>query len=137
MIDARVSKAKKQDEAASRQELIDEKREDINLIKQALITGGISLSDAGKHAATLVLDHKINTVKKFQRKVGGDLATFSAILSLDDDDVESLEEYFQSLTVTTTAAASIPSLPPISDGAAVARDAKLRELVSQISALLP
>ena len=50
----------------------------------------------------LVLKHKVDSVVKFQRKVGSDIAGYSATFLLDTDDVELLEEYFkQHMNVST------------------------------------
>ena len=79
-----------------------ERQPDIDAIKQLLVTIGISLTDAGRHAESLVLDHKVNSPTKFNRKVGSDIAGYSATLQLDADDVELLEEYFnQHMKVST------------------------------------
>jgi hypothetical protein len=110
----------KQDEVVEvRKRQVSEKQADIDDIKKLFTSIGISCTDATKHAETLVLDHKINSKVKFDRKVGSDLAGFSAILQLDDDDVELLQEYFEKLRVTPFP----PSPPPlVSDGGtAVAR----------------
>ena len=91
-----------QDSFVSREKQVAEKQLDIDAIKQLLVTIGISLTDAGRHAEALVLDHKVNSVMKFQRKVGSDVAGYSAMLQLDADDVELLEEYFnQHVSVST------------------------------------
>ena len=90
-----------------REKQVAEKQPDIDAIKQLLVTIGISLTDAGRHAESLVLDHKVNSVTKFQRKVGSDIAGYSATLQLDTDDVELLEEYFNQHTNVST-----PPPPP-------------------------
>ena len=59
------------------------------------------------------MDHKVNSEKKFRRKVSNDIAGYCAILQLDNDDVELLEEYFQSppppLPLSSPAASSLSS----------------------------
>ncbi len=63
----------------------------------------------------LVLDHKVDSEKKFHRKVRSDIAGYSAVLQLDADDVELLEEYFQHMN-----ASSSPSPAITSGGASIA-----------------
>ncbi len=123
-IDARVSRTKpagnspgvslvpanSHDSYVSRGRQVAEKQLDIDAIKQLLVTIGIPLTDAGRHAESLVIDHKVNSVMKFQRKVGSDVAGYSAILQLDTDDVELLEEYFKQHANVSTP----PALPPLS-----------------------
>jgi hypothetical protein len=69
--------------------------EDIDELKSLLSRIGFSKGESQKYAEVLVLKHKVNTVSKFQRKVGSDIAGYSATLQLDSDDVELLEEYFK------------------------------------------
>ena len=82
--------------------LVNENREDIDDMKSLLSGIGFSKSESQKYAEALVIKHKVNTVSKFQRKVGRNIATYSDALRLDTDDVELLEEYFrQHLNVST------------------------------------
>jgi membrane protein involved in colicin uptake len=78
--------------------LVNENREDIDDIKSVLSQIGLSKGKSQKYAEALVLTHKVNSVSKFQRKVGSDIAGYSATLQLDTDDVELLEEYFRQNT---------------------------------------
>jgi len=87
---------------------VGESQPDIDAIKQLLVTIGISHADASRHAKSLVLDHKVNSMLKFQRKVGSDVAGYSALLQLDTDDVELLEEYFKQHANVSTP----PAMPP-------------------------
>ena len=81
---------------------VNDKREDIDDIKSLLSGIGLSKSGSQKYAEVLVLKHKVDSVTKFQRKVGSDIAGYSATLQLDTDDVELLEEYFkQHMNVST------------------------------------
>ena len=80
-----------------REKQVSEKRVDIDVIKQLLVTIGLSHSNSSRCAEILVVDHKVDSEVKFHRRVRNDIAGYSAILQLDDDDVELLEEYFQSL----------------------------------------
>ena len=68
--------------------------EDIDDIKSLLSRLGFSKSESQKYAEVLVIKHQINSERKFQRKVGSDIAGYSATLQLDTDNVEILEEYF-------------------------------------------
>ena len=88
---------------------IDATREDIDDIKSLLFRIGFSKGESLKYARVLVLKHKVNSETKFQRRVGSDIAGYSATLQLDTDDVELLEEYFkQHMNVST------PPPPPLS-----------------------
>ena len=92
-----------------REKQVSEKRADIDAIKQLLETIGLSPSGSSRCAEILVVDQKVDSVVKFQRKVGSDIAGYSATLQLDTDDVELLEEYFkQHMNVST------PPPPPLS-----------------------
>ena len=75
--------------------LVNENREDIDDIKSLLSGIGFSKAKSQKYAEVLVLKHKVDSVKQFQRKVGSDIAGYSATLQLDTDGVELLEEYFK------------------------------------------
>ena len=75
--------------------LVNENCEDIDDMKSLLSGIGFSKGESQKYAEVLVLTHKVNSVTKFQRKVGSDIAGYSATLQLDTDDVELLEEYFK------------------------------------------
>jgi len=69
-------------------------------MKHVLVTKvGFSPSDAGKHAETLVMDHKIGSEKLFQLKVGRNISGYIALLRLDVDGVMLLEEYFRNILV--------------------------------------
>ena len=98
-----------------------ESQPDIDAIKQLLVTIGISHADASRHAKSLVLDHKVNSMLKFQRKVGSDVAGYSALLQLDTDDVELLEEYFKQHANVSTPSAMPPRLstPATTGGSSV------------------
>ena len=74
--------------------LVNDNREDIDDIKSLLSRIGFSEGKSQKYAEVLVLTHKIDSVTKFQRKVGSDIAGYSATLQLDTADVELLEEYW-------------------------------------------
>ena len=74
---------------------VNDNREDIDDIKSLLSGIGLSKGKSQKYAEVLVLKHKVDSVTKFQRKVGSDIAGYSATLQLDTDDVELLEEYFK------------------------------------------
>ena len=86
---------KKKEEEEDWRRLVNDNREDIDDIKSLLSQIGFSKVESQKYAELLVLKHKVNTVSKFQRKVGSDIASYSATLQLDTDDVELLEEYFK------------------------------------------
>ena len=91
------------------QAAIDASREDIDDMKSLLSRIGFSRGESLKYARVLVLKHKVNTVSKFQRKVGSDIAGYSATLRLDTDDVELLEKYFkQHMNVSTPSQLSSP-----------------------------
>ena len=102
---AALLQKKKQEEAAAallqkKQEedwprLVNDNREDIDDIKSLLSQIGFSRGESQKYAEVLVIKHKVNSVTKFQRRVGSDIAGYSATLQLDTDDVELLEEYFK------------------------------------------
>ena len=81
-----------EEQSALRQKQIVEKQKDIILIDTLLCSIGFAPSDAAKLAETLVLDHKIGSTLKFQKKIGSDVAGYSAILQLDNDDTELLDE---------------------------------------------
>ena len=88
---------------------VNDNREDIDDIKSLLSGIGLSKGKSQKYAEVLVLKHKVDSVMKFQRKVGSDIAGYSATLQLDTDDVELLEEYFkQHMSVSTP----LPPPPP-------------------------
>ena len=90
--------------------MVNENREDIDDIKSLLSQIGLSKGKSQKYAEALVLTHKVDSVTKFQRKVGSDIAGYSATLQLDTDDVELLEEYFkQPMNVSTPPPLSSPS----------------------------
>ena len=115
---AALLQKKKEEEAAAAvlqkkeedwRRLVNENREDIDDIKSVLSQIGLSKGKSQKYAEALVLTHKVDSVTKFQRKVGSDIAGYSATLQLDTDDVELLEEYFkQHMNVST------PPPPPLS-----------------------
>ena len=90
-----------------REKQVSEKRVDIDAIKQLLETIGLSPSGSSRCAEILVVDQKVDSVVKFQRKVGSDIAGYSATLQLDTDGVELLEEYFNQHT-------NVSSPPPLS-----------------------
>jgi len=96
--------------AALRERLVVENQEYIEDIQQLLVTVGFTDLDAAEHAQTLVLDHKIDSEKKFHRRVGGDVAAYGEMLQLDVNGVDLMTKYFTSLTVTT------PPPPPASHG---------------------
>ena len=87
--------------------LVNDNREDIDDIKSLLSGIGLSKGKSQKYAEVLVLKHKVDSVTKFQRKVGSDIAGYSATLQLDTDDAELLEEYFKRHMNVSTA-------PPLS-----------------------
>ena len=92
-----------------REKQVSEKRADIDAIKQLLETIGLSPSGSSRCAEILVVDQKVDSVVKFQRKVGSDIAGYSATLRLDTDDVELLEEYFKrQMSVSTPPPLSSP-----------------------------
>ncbi len=97
--------------AALREKLVVENLEYIEDMQQLLVTVGFTDLDAMEHAQTLVLDHKIDSEKKFLRRVGGDVAGYSEMLQLDVNGVDLMTKYFTSLTVTT------PPPPPPSASA--------------------
>ena len=66
---------------------------------------GFSRGESQKYAEVLVLKHQVNSVSKFQRKVGSDIAGYSATLRLRTDGVALLEEYFKRHM-------NVPSPPP-------------------------
>ena len=92
-------RGKAEEEAAAvklpREKQVSEKRADIDAIKQLLETIGLSPSGSSRYAEILVVDQKVDSVVKFRRKVGSDIAGYSATLQLDTDDAELLEEYFK------------------------------------------
>jgi len=105
--------------AALRKKQVSEKRDDIDAIMQLLVmTIGISRTNAASYAETLVLDHKVDSEVKFKRKVGSDIAGYGAILQLDADDVELLEEYFNHMNIVPPPQS--PSTGILSGGASVA-----------------
>ena len=57
---------------------VDDNREDIDDIKSLLSRIGLSEGKSQKYAEVLVLKHKVHSVTKFQRKVGSDIAGYSA-----------------------------------------------------------
>ena len=66
---------------------------------------GFSKGESQKYAEALVIEHQVNSVSKFQRKVGSGIAGYSATLRLRTDGVELLEEYFKRHM-------NVPSPPP-------------------------
>ena len=94
---------KKQEEAAAiflKKQQLFEKREDLELMKQVLVTKvGFPPSEAVKLAETLVMEHKVGSEKLFQLKVGRDKTGYIAKLQLDVDGVLLLEEYFRNILV--------------------------------------
>ena len=109
---ALLQKKKKEEEAAAallqkkKEEdwlrSVNDNREDIDDMKSLLSRIGFSKGESQKYAEVLVLKHRVNSVSKFQRKVGSDIAGYSATLQLHTDDVELLEEYFkQHMNVST------------------------------------
>ena len=91
--------------------LVNDNREDIDDMKSLLSRIGFSKGESQKYAELLVLKHKVNSETKFQRKVGSDIAGYSAILQLRTDDVELLKEYFKRhMNVSTP----LPPPPPLS-----------------------
>ena len=102
---AALLQKKKQEEDWLR--LVNDNREDIDDIKSLLSRIGFSKGESQKYAEVLVLKHKVNSETKFQRKVGSDIAGYSATLQLDTDDAELLEEYFKRHMNVSTA-------PPLS-----------------------
>ena len=86
---------KKKQEAEDWLRLVNDNREDIDDIKSLLSRIGFSKGESQKYAEVLVLKHRVNSESKFQRKVGSDIAGYSATLQLHTDDVELLEEYFK------------------------------------------
>ena len=117
---AALLQKKKQEEAAAallqkkKQEedwlrLVNDNREDIDDMKSLLSRIGLSKGKSQKYAEVLVLKHKVDSVTKFQRKVGSDIAGYSATLQLDTDDAELLEEYFKRQMSVST-----PPPPPLS-----------------------
>ena len=74
--------------------LVNDNREDIDDIKSLLSRIGFSEGKSQKYAELLVLKHQVDSVSKFQRKVGNDIAGYSATLQLDTADAELLEEYW-------------------------------------------
>ena len=110
---AALLKKKKEEEAAAallqkqKEEdwlrLVNDNREDIDDIKSLLSKIGFSRIKSQKYAEVLVLKHKADSVRQFQRKVGSDIAGYSATLQLVTDGVELLEEYFkQHMNVSTS-----------------------------------
>ena len=100
---------KKKEEEEDWRRLVNENREDIDDIKSLLSRIGFSKGKSQKYAEVLVLKHKVDSVTKFQRKVGSDIAGYSATLQLDTDDAELLEEYFkQHMNVSTPPPLSSP-----------------------------
>ena len=101
---ALLQKKKKEEEAAAallqkKQEedwprLVNDNREDIDDIKSLLSRIGFSEGKSQKYAELLVLKHQVDSVSEFQRKVGNDIAGYSATLQLDTADAELLEEYW-------------------------------------------
>ena len=87
--------------------LVNDNREDIDDIKSLLCQIGFSRIKSQKYAEVLVLKHKVDSVRQFQRRVGSDIAGYSATLQLDTDGVELLEEYFNQHT-------NVSSPPPLS-----------------------
>ena len=102
---ALLQKKKKEEEAAAallqkkKEEdwlrSVNDNREDIDDMKSLLSRIGFSKGKSQKYAEVLVLKHQVDSEKKFQRKVGSDIAGYSATLQLRTDDVELLEEYFR------------------------------------------
>ena len=111
-----VTKPDEEEASALRQMQVIERQKDIRLVDALLCSIGFAPSDAGKLAETLVLDHKIGSTIKFQKKVGGDLAGYCSRLQLDTDDAELLDEYFQSIKVSTPFQ-PLPHLLPITGDA--------------------
>ena len=93
--EAAAALLQKKEEEADWLRLVNDNREDIDDVKSLLYQIGFSKSGSQKYAEVLVLKHHVNSVMQFKRRVGSDIAGYSATLQLDTDDVELLEEYFK------------------------------------------
>ena len=109
-----AKKKQAQEAAVSRTKLISEKIDEIGDMQQLLLRVGFTAAyDTRGFAETLVIDHNIESDKKFERIVGVDIAGYSKVLQLDESGVNILTNYFSSQTgsINTEATTSIGGQP--------------------------
>ena len=80
-------------------------KEDVDDVKELMMKIGFGKSLSKQYAESLVIDCNIQSEKLFQRKVAADRAFYHTKLQLDEDGIDLLDEYFQSLGITTAVVA--------------------------------